>query len=171
MVGSAGFVLRSWMLKAVPELQIALERGEVGFANTLRCLPKEVSGRSYPSGETKRQAEAHCRQYDTMPASVHTVILLGEHAQRLFFGTELAAEDASDRQLGHDLKGVMGRVGRVYERDGKRWVFCIHPAAILRQPALVVLGQQALRIAANTESVLEPAYVNWEEGMAALGVG
>ena len=169
-IGPAGYVLDAWLLRAVPQLQIAKERGEVTVMNTLRCLPPESQGRAYPKGEERTLAEAHCRQYDQIPESAHTVILFGESPQRCWFGEELRAEDATDRQLGHDLKGVMGRIGRVYHKDGKRWVFAPHPAFILRQPSLVTHGQEALKIAAGVDTVVEPEYLNWEAAMEVLNV-
>lgn len=165
-VGKAGFVLKQWLMKAVPTLQLAFDRGEISLANTLRCLPPEIQGRPYPKGEEKEQAELCCRQYDTPLGTTETVILLGESPQRAFFGPELSAEDASDRRLGRDVKGVTGRIGRVIERDGVRYVFAPHPAYILRQPAMVQHGQEALRIASNTERMIEPAY--YQDWNAAL---
>lgn len=166
MVGKAGHVLHNWLLHAVLPLKLAWERGEVTIANTLRCLPNEIQGRAYPRGEEKTQAEEHCRQYDTWRTLPYeTVVLLGEHAQRYWFKDELEAEDVSDRRLGHEVKGVMGRIGRVYERDGRRWVFAPHPAFILRQPALVEHGQAALKIAANIDKIVEVEYTNWDEAM------
>src|SRR3990167_7967641 len=159
-VGQAGFVLRSWLIRAVPQLQIALEKGRVSFRNILHCLPPEQKGRPYPTGDTRRQAETHCKQYHS-DIKASTIILCGEIPQRFFFSAELEAEDASDKRLGHELKGVMGRVGREYTRDGKRWVFAPHPAFILRQPSLVGHGQAALRIAASVNTVLEPEYLPW----------
>jgi uracil-DNA glycosylase family 4 len=166
-VGKAGFVLRSWLVKAVPTLQVALERGKVTIMNTLRCLPPEIAGRAYPKGEEKQVAETCCRQYDNL-GTAHTVILFGEHSQTCWFREELLAEDATDRALGHDLKGVAGRIGRVYEKDGRRWVFAPHPAWILRQPALVEAGQAALRIAAQTETIADIKYVDWDVAFACL---
>ena len=162
--GKAGFVLKNWLVKAVPQLQIALEKQRVSFRNILHCLPPDNKGRPYPSGETRRGAEEQCKQYHS-DIKASTVILCGEIAQRFFFGEELEAEDASDRRLGHDLKGTMGRIGRVYEKDGKRWVFAPHPAFILRQPSLVTHGQAALRIAAGVDKVLEPVYMEWNQAM------
>jgi len=167
-VGKAGFALHHWLIHAVPQLKIAVERGEVTFANTLRCLPPEIQGRAYPKGEEKVQAEAHCRQYDHFTDEIHTVVLFGESPQRAFFGEDLKAEDATDRSLGHDIKGVAGRMGRVYSRDGKRWVFAPHPAWILRQPSLVEHGQACLKIAANTEKPVEVVYTRWDDAMGAL---
>lgn len=128
------------------------------------CLPPMTQGRPYPKGKDRVEAEAHCAQYRE-PPTAPVVILCGEVPQRFWFKEELEAEDAADKQLGHDLKGVMGRIGRVYEKDGKRWVFAPHPAYILRQPALVEHGQQALKIAANTEVAVEPTYWPWDEAM------
>ena len=166
-VGKAGFVLRQWLMKAVPQLQIALEKNQISFCNVLKCLPPEQKGRPYPTGDTRRQAEEHCHQYAPM-IRAKTVILCGEVPQRHLFGSELEAEDASDKRLGHDLRGVMGRVGRDIEKDGKRYVFAPHPAFILRQPSLVGHGQQALQIAAGTDCVLEPEYKDWELAMREL---
>ena len=167
-VGKAGFVLKNWLIRAVGDMQLAEERGEILYANTLRCLPPEVQGRPYPKGEEKALAEAHCRQYDNFPESIETVVLFGDSPQRCWFGPELDAEDASDRRLGRDIKGVLGRIGREYERDGKRWVFAPHPAFILRQPALVQHGQNSLKIAANTEKVVELEYMKWDAAMIEL---
>ena len=166
--GKAGFVLRSWLIKVVPELQLALERNQVSFRNVLHCLPPDNKGRAYPSGATKQKAEEQCKVYHS-DIKAHTVILCGEVPQRFFFGPELEAEDVSDRRLGHDLKGVTGRVGRVYERDGKKWVFCLHPAYILRQPSMVAHGQSALGITTGKDKVVKPDYIGWDRAIEALG--
>ena len=166
-VGKAGHVLFNWLLHAVPQLKLKYEQKKISIANTLRCLPPEIQGRAYPRGEEKAQAEDHCRQYNNF-GSAHTIVLFGESPQRCWFKTELEAEDATDRQLGHDVKGVMGRVGRVYEKDGRRWVFAPHPAYILRQPALVEAGQAALRIAAQTEQLVNVEYLAWDKAIATL---
>ena len=167
-IGKAGYVLNNWLIRAVSTMQLAKEKGEITYANTLRCLPPEVQGRPYPKGEDRLIAEAHCRRYDIWPETVHTVVLFGDSPQRCFFGRELAEEDKTDQRLGHDLKGVMGRIGREYYKDGKRWVFAPHPAYILRQPALVQHGQMALQIVAKTDDILEPDYVKWDTAMEEL---
>lgn len=166
-VGKAGFVLKQWLMRAVPLIQLAQEKGKISYCNVLRCLPPEVQGRPYPRGEEKVLAEKHCSQYMNLN-NAKTVILCGESPQRFFFGEELAAEDTVDKQLRHDLKGVMGRIGRIYEKDGKKWVFAPHPAYILRQPALVQHGQMALHIATNVDSVVEPEYLSWETAIKEL---
>lgn len=165
--GKAGFVLKHWIMRQVPTIQMASEKGRVSYANVLRCLPPEVKGRPYPTGGERMAAEACCTKYLTL-GDVPTVILCGDVPQRYFFGPELDAEDATDRQLQHDVKGVMGRVGRVYERDNRRWVFAPHPAYILRQPALVEHGQRAFQIATGLERVLEPQILKWEHAMMEL---
>src|SRR5579864_6275257 len=106
--GDAGFVLKQWGLAAVPGLRVALERGQVDLTNTLRCLPASLDPKhTYPRKRADRDAaESHCRQYASSASPV--VILAGEHAQRAEFGAELDAEDAVDKSLGHDLKGVLG---------------------------------------------------------------
>lgn len=167
-VGKAGFVLDNWLIRAVPTIQLAKERGEIMYANTLRCLPPEVQGRPYPKGQERIDAESHCRRYDDFPNTVHTVVLFGESPQRCFFKEELDAEDASDRRLGRSVKGVMGRIGREYEKDGKRWIFAPHPAFILRQPALVQHGQEALKIASGDQQAVEPKYYKWDVALEEL---
>jgi len=166
-VGKAGFALKHWMMQAVSKLKIADEKGLITYANTLRCLPPEKQGRAYPTGVEKEQAEKCCSQYDNW-GNAHTVILLGGSAQYAYFREELEAEDLTDKKLGHELKGVMGRSGRVYNKDGKRWVFALHPAFILRQPSLVEHGQRALAIAANETKVLEVQYITWETALQEL---
>lgn len=165
-VGKAGFVLKQWLVRAVPSIRIAMEKDRVGLCNTLRCLPPEIQKRPYPRGEERVLSEAQCRQYDRVPETVHTVVLFGEAPQRVHFAQELEEEDQSDKRLRRDLKGVMGRIGREYTKDGKRYVFAPHPAYILRQPAYVAHGQSSLRIAANTEKVVEVEYVGWAEALA-----
>ena len=167
-VGKAGYVLKNWLMHAVLLFKVAFERGEITFANTLRCLPPEIQGRAYPRGEDRRLAEQHCRQYDPSLDGVETIVLFGEAPQRVWFDEELRLEDATDKRLGHDLKGVSGRIGREYLKGGKRWILAPHPAYILRQPALVAHGQAALKIAANQERVVDVEYVPWEAGMEAL---
>ena len=138
------------------------------FANTLRCLPPEVQGRAYPKGQEKLDAEAHCRRYDTHSEGLKVVVLFGESPQRAWFKEELEAEDLVDRRLGRDVKGVAGRMGRVYHKEGKRWVFAPHPAWILRQPSLVEHGQACLKIAAGTDTEVAVAYTGWEQAMESL---
>lgn len=167
-IGKAGFALHQWLIKAVPQLQLALERGEITLANTLRCLPKEIQGRPYPKGQEKLDAEAHCRRYDSFTEGIQVVVLFGESPQRAWFREELEAEDLSDRKLGRDAKGVAGRMGRVYQKDGRTWVFAPHPAWILRQPSLVEHGQQCLRIASGSDKEVIVDYLPWETALESL---
>ena len=166
-VGRAGFVLKQWLLKSVPTLQLAEERHKISYCNVLRCLPPEVQGRAYPRGEERLQAEACCKQYMNL-GTAHTLVLCGEVPQRFFFHEELEKEDAEDKETGRELKGVMGRIGRVYEQEGRRFVFAPHPAFILRQPALVTAGQAALAIAANAAGVVDVVMVNWNDALKSL---
>src|ERR1700693_2683344 len=48
--GKAGFVLKQWIMRQVPPVQLASEKGRVSYANVLRCLPPETRGRAYPTG-------------------------------------------------------------------------------------------------------------------------
>lgn len=168
-VGKAGFVLMNWLIGVVPHIKLVHDRKKISFGNTLRCLPPEVQGRSYPKGEEKVQAESACRQFDgDRLAGVHTVVLFGESPQRAVFGKDLEDEDASDRRIGRDVKGVAGRMGRTYVREGRRWVFAPHPAWILRQPSLVEHGQACLHIASGQEKPVEVDYVPWDKAMEVL---
>lgn len=152
-VGQSGFVLKSWLLRAVPDLQYLADAGRVYFGNTLRCLPpkERQEGRAYPTGVIRTRAEACCRQYNEWRTvgrkSDIPVVLLGEVPQRYWFREELADEDRRDRKAGREVKGVWGRVGRVLDRDGRKWILAPHPSAILRDPRLVEHGQIALKIA------------------------
>lgn len=166
-VGQAGAVLKNWLIWTIPELRLAYEKKKISICNTLRCLPPEIQGRAYPRGAEKEASEQHCSQYNNL-GSAKTVVLFGESAQRRWFAKELEAEDQSDRRLGRDAKGVLGRVGRVYERDNRRWVFAPHPAAILRSPSLVEHGQIALKIAVNTDAVADIDYVPWNDAIKEL---
>ena len=168
-VGRAGHVLRNWLIWAVPTMRLAYERKKITIANTLRCLPPEIQGRAYPRGEEKDQAEACCRQYDNF-GTAQTIVLFGESAQLYWFKDELQAEDISDKRLGHEAKGVLGRVGRTYQKDNRTYVFAPHPAWILRSPSLVEHGQRALAIAANTESVVDVEYMDWEHALCELSL-
>lgn len=167
LVGSSGFVLRNWGMKVVPLIQLAYEKKKVSLCNILKCLPPEVQGRPYPTGETRQLAEKHCSQYLQI-GNPKIVILCGEIPQRYFFGKELAEEDAVDRALSRELKGVMGRVGRVYQRGDTKYIFSPHPAAVLRQPAFVSHLQEAFKIAAGQERMIEPELVLWEKALADL---
>lgn len=167
--GDSGFVLRQWLVRAVPDMQIAMEKSEVSLCSTLRCLPPDNGqGKAYPTGEERIQAEAHCRQYDPKLDGVHTVVLFGEAAQRLFFKTELDLEDATSRMLKHDLKGMVGRIGRTYKQKDALYVFAPHPTYVLKQPAFVIHGQRALQIACDTEKIVDVAYVEWSSALAEL---
>lgn len=166
--GKAGFVLKNWLMHAVPALKIAAERKKVSYRNILHCLPPKVANRPYPTGAIKLEAEAQCGQYRSPDIDAPVVILCGEVPQRWFFAEELDAEDATDRSLGREAKGVMGRIGRVYEKNNRKYVFAPHPAFVLRQPALVTHGQRALEIAVGQSKELEPDYQNWERAMEEL---
>lgn len=157
--GNSGYVLKNWLLKAVPTLQVAYEQQKVSVCNTLRCLPPNIQGKAYPKGKERQVAELACSAYNQF-GHARTVVLFGESAQRRWFGPELELEDREDRVLGRDVKGVMGRVGRVYERDGRRWVFAPHPSMILKMPVFVEHGQKALQIAVGVK-VAEPECTTW----------
>lgn len=60
VVGATGLALAFWIWQ-----KVGIRREEVYIDNTLRCLPpKGKSGAAYPTGDAKKGAEKHCRQYD-----------------------------------------------------------------------------------------------------------
>lgn len=59
-VGPTGLALDSWIMR-----KVGLRREDAFIDNTIRCLPpRSKSGAQYPTGETRKAAELHCRQYD-----------------------------------------------------------------------------------------------------------
>jgi uracil-DNA glycosylase len=82
VVGATGLALIYWIWK-----KVGISRDEVFLDNTLRCLPpKAKSGAAYPTGEAKKIAEQHCRQYDriylfkpdTVVLTIHPASILRE---------------------------------------------------------------------------------------------
>lgn len=82
VVGQTGGAMMWWVWP-----KVGIRREEVFLDNTLRCLPpKGKSGAAYPTGEVKKAAEHHCRQYDrfhlyrpdTVIFSIHPASLLRE---------------------------------------------------------------------------------------------
>lgn len=167
LAGKSGFVLKNWIMRVVPSVQVAYEQKRVSVCNVLKCLSPESQGKAYPIGAIREQAEKHCSQYLNI-GDAKTVILMGEAPQRYYFAKELEQEDTVDRALGHSTKGTSGRIGRVYERDGKRWVFAPLPSAVLKQPALATHAQEAFRIATGENKLLVPNYLPWD--VAVLGL-
>ena len=154
IVGDSRFVMEQWGFRAVPELQLMNDRGEILYANTLRCRPKKNGDRAYPIGEERTEAERVCRQYDLIPPKI-PILACGEIAQRLFFRQEMLEEDNADKKQGREIRGLMGRLGRVWQKDGRSYIFGPHPAYIMRQPQLIEHLHQVLRI---TWSVINGLY-------------
>lgn len=146
IVGDSRFVIEQWGFRAVPELQVMNERGEILYGNTLRCKPRKNGDRAYPIGEERMAAEQVCRQYDRLPNPTVPVLLCGEIAQRLFFRQELLEEDNADKKQGREIKGMQGRLGRVWQKEGRYFIFGPHPAYIMRQPQFIEHLHQVLRI-------------------------
>jgi len=71
LVGKAGVLFNMWLLRAV-----GIKREEVFIGNTLRCLPPKHGDSHYPTGETRKKAEACCRYYDRWPKADLAVINL-----------------------------------------------------------------------------------------------
>ena len=78
-VGGAGRMLDA-LLK-----QAGIKRGACFIDNVLRCRPP---GNVYPTGNIRKQAEAHCRVHDQIGHSVHpnVVVALGDKALTRFTG-------------------------------------------------------------------------------------
>ncbi len=82
-VGQAGKTLR---LLVLPFAGVTAD--QVFFDNTLRCLPpSNAMGEAYPTGESRKRAEQHCRQYDVWDEFPKDVPLLcvGGKAQEMWF--------------------------------------------------------------------------------------
>ena len=71
LVGKAGALFDFWLLKSV-----GIKREDVFLDNTLRCLPPKHGDSHYPTGETRKKAEACCRYYDRWPKADLAVINL-----------------------------------------------------------------------------------------------
>ena len=152
LVCDSRFVLEQWGFRAVPELQLMNDRSQIAFCSSIRCQPPKIKDKNYPIGEIRTIAEKQCRQYDILPPSNIPILMLGEKAQQLWFRQELLDEDKTDQRLGREIKGLMGRLGRVWEKDGRQWIFGPHPTFIMRQPQLIEHLHAVLRI---TLSVLK----------------
>lgn len=79
IVGATGGALTWWILP-----KVGLRREEFFVDNVLRCLPpKSKSGGQYPTGETRKQAERCCRQYDRWEEFNPNTIVLTIHPSSL----------------------------------------------------------------------------------------
>lgn len=75
VVGPAGGALMWWIWP-----KTGIKREECYIDNTIRCLPpRSKSGTQYPTGEVKKAAELHCRQYDRISAFKPDTILFSLH--------------------------------------------------------------------------------------------
>lgn len=61
VVGQSGTELEMWVLPTV-----GLRRHDLFIDNTLRCLPPKTKKEAYPTGDERKAAEKHCRQYDRL---------------------------------------------------------------------------------------------------------
>jgi uracil-DNA glycosylase len=74
-VGPTGLALQFWIWA-----KVGIRREEVFIDNTIRCLPpKGKSGTQYPTGDIKKAAELHCRQYDRIGKFNPDCIVFGLH--------------------------------------------------------------------------------------------
>jgi uracil-DNA glycosylase len=75
VVGQTGLALQYWIWP-----KVGIRREECYIDNTIRCLPpRSKSGVQYPTGETKKAAEFHCRQYDRIAAFRPDTIVFSLH--------------------------------------------------------------------------------------------
>ena len=74
VVGKSGGILFGWGLAPVQ-----LTRRDLFIDNVLRCLPPKVKENQYPTGDERKAAEAHCRQYDRWDQFQPTVALVNIH--------------------------------------------------------------------------------------------
>ncbi len=74
-VGQTGLALQYWIWP-----KVGIRREECYIDNTIRCLPpRSKSGVQYPTGEVKKAAEFHCRQYDRIAQFRPTVAVISLH--------------------------------------------------------------------------------------------
>ena len=82
IVGRTGSVTMQWILP-----KSGLTREQMFIDNTIRCLaPKNKQGQNYPIGDTRKQAEYHCRMWDrveefrpkSLVMSLHPAALMRE---------------------------------------------------------------------------------------------
>ncbi len=75
VVGQTGLALQYWIWP-----KVGIRREECYIDNTIRCLPpRSKSGVQYPTGETKKAAEHHCRQYDRIDRFAPDTIVFSLH--------------------------------------------------------------------------------------------
>lgn len=75
VVGQTGLALQFWIWP-----KAGIRREECYIDNTIRCLPpRSKSGVQYPTGEVKKEAERHCRQYDRLVSFRPDTILFSLH--------------------------------------------------------------------------------------------
>jgi hypothetical protein len=74
-VGPTGLALDAWIMR-----KVGISRDDCFIDNTIRCLPpRSKSGAQYPTGETKKAAEKHCRRYDRIASFRPDTVLLSLH--------------------------------------------------------------------------------------------
>ena len=133
--GKAGWWMTHNILGAA-----GIAREEVVFDNTLRCLPpRNKQGNHYPIGDTLKDAESKCRQYDfRIPFSV-PLLCVGGNAARQRLGLSPITEwqghiekpDYAHLDIPTDIKAEVvatGVQGCPYP-----------PSAVMRQPNLLPL--------------------------------
>lgn len=75
VVGQTGLALQFWIWP-----KAGIRREECFIDNTIRCLPpRSKSGVQYPTGDVKKAAEAHCRQYDRIAAFRSDTVVFSLH--------------------------------------------------------------------------------------------
>lgn len=75
VVGQTGLALQYWIWP-----KAGIKREECFIDNTIRCLPpKTKTGVQYPTGEARKAAEKHCRQYDRIDQFRPDTLLFGLH--------------------------------------------------------------------------------------------
>jgi len=80
VVGRTGAVLNFRLLE-----QAGIMRDAIFIDNSLRCLPPRTKGgANWPTGNARRIAESHCRQYDRLDEFKPTVIVVTVHPAAIF---------------------------------------------------------------------------------------
>lgn len=74
-VGQTGLALQYWIWP-----KAGIRRDETFIDHTIRCLPpRSKSGVAYPTGDTRKAAELHCRRYDRLEAFRPDTVVFSLH--------------------------------------------------------------------------------------------
>lgn len=74
VVGQTGLVLQFWIWP-----KAGITRDQIYIDNTIRCFPPKGKKGHYPTGDVRKEAERHCRQYDRLDKFRPDTVIFGLH--------------------------------------------------------------------------------------------